>query len=192
MKRHNLTYELIDSPIGALLAVASPRGLVALEFDGRKRLPAFRSRLAAHAPDTDLTKSTTSGNPLEPTLRWFQDYFAGRFPSGRELELDLTGTEFERLIWDALLDLPAGTTRSYGELARQVGSPGAARAAGVAVGRNPVAIVVPCHRIIGADGSLTGFGGGLPRKQWLLEHEGVAVGASARATAGTQQLALLG
>jgi methylated-DNA-[protein]-cysteine S-methyltransferase len=84
------------------------------------------------------------------------------------------GTEFQLKVWDALQRIPAGQTRSYGQLAAEIGEPDAARAVGLANGANPIAIVIPCHRVIGADGSLTGFGGGLPRKRWLLTHEGAA------------------
>ncbi len=84
------------------------------------------------------------------------------------------GTDFQRKVWAALQRIPAGQTRSYGQLAAEIGEPDAARAVGLANGANPIAIVVPCHRVIGADGSLTGFGGGLPRKRWLLTHEGAA------------------
>ena len=84
------------------------------------------------------------------------------------------GTAFQRKVWAALQRIPAGETRSYGQLAAEIGEPDAARAVGLANGQNPIAIVIPCHRVIGADGSLTGFGGGLPRKRWLLTHEGAA------------------
>jgi methylated-DNA-[protein]-cysteine S-methyltransferase len=97
-------------------------------------------------------------------------YFAGELTEF-DVELDLRGTEFQQRVWKALLTIPYGETRSYGEIAEQIGAPGAARAVGLANGRNPVAIVVPCHRVIGANGSLTGFGGGLGRKRTLLELE---------------------
>ena len=97
-------------------------------------------------------------------------YFAGEL-TDFHVELDLRGTEFQRRVWQALLTIPFGETRSYGEIAEQIGAPGAARAVGLANGHNPIAIVVPCHRVIGANGSLTGFGGGLDRKRTLLELE---------------------
>jgi methylated-DNA-[protein]-cysteine S-methyltransferase len=109
--------------------------------------------------------------------RWFadiveqlKDYFAGgltRF----DVPLELAGTDFQRRVWSELQRIPYGETISYGELARRLGQPAAVRAVGLANGRNPIAIVVPCHRVIGADGSLTGYGGGLERKAWLLDHE---------------------
>ncbi len=88
----------------------------------------------------------------------------------------MTGTPFQRLVWEGLLAIPFGATMSYAELARRIGHPGSARAVGAANGRNPIAIVVPCHRVIGADGTLTGYGGGLDRKIWLLEHESSVLG----------------
>ncbi len=113
----------------------------------------------------------------EPDQTAFQDaidqltaYFAGDLQEF-DLELDLVGTEFQRRVWNALLTIPYGETRSYGEIAVQVGSPGASRAVGLANGHNPVGIIVPCHRVIGANGSLTGYGGGLDRKKLLLDLE---------------------
>jgi O-6-methylguanine DNA methyltransferase len=116
---------------------------------------------------------------LAPVRGWLRRYFAvprdrqpgAGFPDAKALRLDLEGTEFEVAVWRALLDIPAGETWSYRDLAARLGRPQGARAIGGAVGRNPVAIVVPCHRIVGADGSLTGFGGGVERKRWLLAHE---------------------
>jgi methylated-DNA-[protein]-cysteine S-methyltransferase len=108
---------------------------------------------------------------------WFKDaaqqllaYFAGELLSF-DLEMNLLGTTFQKRVWSELCAIPYGETISYGELARRVGNPKASRAVGLANGRNPVAIIVPCHRVIGADGSLTGYGGGLERKTWLLDHE---------------------
>jgi methylated-DNA-[protein]-cysteine S-methyltransferase len=108
---------------------------------------------------------------------WFKDvaaqldaYFAGDLTSF-ELEMNLLGTPFQRCVWRELCEIPYGETISYGELAQRVGNPKASRAVGLANGRNPIAIIVPCHRVIGANGSLTGYGGGLQRKTWLLEHE---------------------
>ncbi|MHA7662620.1 methylated-DNA--[protein]-cysteine S-methyltransferase [Mycolicibacterium sp. HS_4_1] len=119
----------------------------------------------------------------EPDQTAFQDavdqltaYFAGDLQEF-DLELDLVGTGFQRRVWGALLTIPYGETRSYGEIALQVGSPGASRAVGLANGHNPVGIIVPCHRVIGANGSLTGYGGGLDRKKLLLDLEKSRSGA---------------
>lgn len=106
----------------------------------------------------------------------FRAYFDGELEALTELPVMFEGTAFQRAVWSALRKIPCGETRSYGELARAIGRPRAVRAVGLANGANPVGIVVPCHRVIGANGTLTGYGGGLHRKRWLLEHEGVALG----------------
>jgi len=98
-------------------------------------------------------------------------YFSGQLEALEGLLVDGEGTDFQRQVWAALREIPAGTTQSYGELARRIGSPAAVRAVGAANGRNPIGVVVPCHRVIGADGTLTGYAGGLDRKRWLLTHE---------------------
>jgi O-6-methylguanine DNA methyltransferase len=115
---------------------------------------------------------------LKQTL---QAYFDGDLDAIGGVQVATGGTPFQRKVWKALRSIPAGTTTSYGQLAVRLGDPGGSRAVGAANGSNPIAIVVPCHRVIGANGTLTGYAGGLPRKQWLLEHEGrhasVAAGA---------------
>ena len=98
-------------------------------------------------------------------------YFAGHLESLNDVPVELTGTRFQQLVWSALRAIPAGATTTYGELAARIGRPGSSRAVGMANGSNPVPIVVPCHRVIGANGALTGYGGGLERKRWLLAHE---------------------
>jgi methylated-DNA-[protein]-cysteine S-methyltransferase len=141
--------------VGELTLVASPHGL-------RRILWAGQAPREAAVHDTS--------DVLAEAGRQLQAYFAGdlrRF----DLPLDLVGTEFQVAAWHALADIPYGTTISYGEQARRLGRPKAVRAVGAANGRNPLPIVLPCHRIVGADGSLVGFGGGLPRKRVLLEHE---------------------
>ena len=121
---------------------------------------------------------------LADAARQLADYFAG---TRRAFDLPLAprGTGFQQVVWRALLAIPYGETCSYGELARAIGRPAASRAVGAANGRNPIAIVIPCHRVIGADGSMTGYGGGLPTKKWLLAHEGVPTDAR-RATSDAQ------
>jgi methylated-DNA-[protein]-cysteine S-methyltransferase len=106
-----------------------------------------------------------------------EEYFA-RARTTFDLPLDPSGTAFQRRVWDALRAIPYGATTSYGELARRLGDPRATRAVGTANGQNPIPIIVPCHRVIGAHGELTGFGGGLDRKRWLLEHEGALMALS--------------
>jgi methylated-DNA-[protein]-cysteine S-methyltransferase len=151
----------IDSPVGALVLAASGRGL---------RLVHFRSSARGwQAPPGWQLQA----GPLQPVVAQLREYFAGR-RCGFELTLDLRGTPFQLAVWQALRQIPYGMTTSYGLLARQLGRPEAARAVGLANGANPVPIIVPCHRVIGADGTLTGFGGGLPVKRALLQLEGAA------------------
>jgi len=122
---------------------------------------------------------TAGDNPiLQLARRQLDEYFA-RTRTSFDLPLDAEGTAFERRVWDLLRAIPYGTTTSYGELARRLGEPKEARAVGAANGKNPIPIIVPCHRVIGANGDLTGFGGGLERKRWLLEHEGALLGLGA-------------
>jgi len=149
------------SPIGELLIRASDSGLTGVWFPGTGEVAA--------APPHD-GRGQASG-VLARTCEQLAEYFAGsrtRF----DLPLDPLGTAFQRRVWDALRAIPYGTTLSYSDLARRLGDVRATRAVGAANGRNPIPIIVPCHRVIGANGALTGFGGGLDRKRWLLEHEG--------------------
>ena len=128
------------------------------------------------ACDMDLSDAVPDDTVLSEALSQLRAYFDGRL---REFTLPLApaGTPFQQRVWSALRTIPYASTWSYGQLAHAVGSPGSARAVGAANGRNPLAIVVPCHRVIGADGSLTGYAGGMSRKQWLLAHETRALGA---------------
>ena len=194
-RNDRFTWAVIEStPLGSLLAVASPSGLCELEFDGVKRRGGLAARLAARFPDLggaedSLVEAGARGGPLAPVRAWIKRYFAGHVVEGSKLDVDLRGTPFELSVWRALLDIPFGETRAYGQLAATLGSKDAARAVGLANSKNPVAIVVPCHRVIGANGSLTGYAGGMPRKRWLLDHErGVACDARGEA----RQLTLLG
>ena len=155
-------YTQMTSPIGELLLIGDESALRGLRMDARPRDSWHRSEDA-----------------FAEARRQLDQYFAGE-RSEFELALDMRGTAFQRSVWQALLTIPYGETRSYGEIARQIGRPDRARAVGAANGSNPAAIVVPCHRVIGSDGSLTGYGGGLERKRWLLDHEaGVAQLATA-------------
>ena len=137
---------------------------------------AGRGEVLTHLRMVDQTyEPTRTGWSENPTafygvVEQLQAYFAGEL-TDFELELDMQGTEFQRRVWQALRTIPFGETRSYGEIAAQVGAPGAARAVGLANGHNPIAIIVPCHRVIGASGNLTGYGGGLDRKRSLLALE---------------------
>jgi methylated-DNA-[protein]-cysteine S-methyltransferase len=156
-------YSILESPVGDLLLVRGEAGLLRVDMG-------------------------TPGSPPRPDADWHRDdealcdareqlaaYFAGE---RRDFDLPLApeGTPFQRRVWKELARIPFGVTVSYAELARRVGRPRAARAVGTANARNPIAIVVPCHRVIGADGTLVGFGAGLERKKWLLEHEAAVLG----------------
>jgi len=155
------SYSYIDSPIGRLLLGTDGEVLVRIDMD----VPSRRPR------ELESWASDAAAGPLPEVARQLDEYFAGR-RRAFDLPLRLTGTEFQRRAWHSLMEIPYGETRSYGEQAKRIGNPNASRAVGLANGRNPIPIVVPCHRVIGADGSLTGFGGGIERKRWLLEHEG--------------------
>ena len=154
----------IDSPLGGITLAASQHGLCGVWFDEQR-----------HGPSPAQVQSWTLA-PLDPVLQQtaaqLQAYFAGQCPSF-DLPLDLSrGTAFQQSVWQALLKVNAGHSQSYGDLARQLNKPQAVRAVGAAVGRNPVSIIVPCHRILGAGGQLTGYAGGLWRKEALLRLEG--------------------
>ena len=155
-------YTLIQSPIDELLLVADGDAIVSL----RMAAPRGRDRLI------DPRATRDDHDPLLLRAASQLDEYFSRKRIAFDLPLRPAGTEFQRRVWDALLDIPFGRTQSYGELARTLGDANASRAVGLANGRNPIAIIIPCHRVIGADGSLTGFGGGIERKRLLLELEG--------------------
>jgi methylated-DNA-[protein]-cysteine S-methyltransferase len=165
----HLTLDKIDAPIGAFLIATDDDGnLRAVDFwADEARLRQLLRRQYGEIP-------VDFGQSPAPIRQAFADYFAGDIRALERIPVETVGTHFQRKVWAALQRIPAGETRSYGQLAAEIGEPKAMRAVGLANGQNPVAIVVPCHRVIGADGSLTGFGGGLPRKRWLLRHEGAA------------------
>jgi len=153
-------YKVMGSPVGRLTLVANDEGLAAVLWENDRP---GRVKLNIEAED--------AGHPvLIEAERQIQEYFAGR-RTAFALPLDVAGTPFQRAVWNALLTIPFGQTRTYGEIARQIGSPAAVRAVGAANGRNPVSIVAPCHRVIGANGKLTGFAGGLEAKARLLALE---------------------
>jgi methylated-DNA-[protein]-cysteine S-methyltransferase len=151
-------YTTFESPIGELLLTGDGDSLSCLSMQGGRRPIAIDSYWQRR------------DEPFEEVRSQLREYFAGDRHTF-EIPLAMTGNPFELRVWDALREIPYGETVSYGELAASIGQPGAARAVGLANGRNPVAVIVPCHRVIGADGSLTGYGGGLERKQFLLDLE---------------------
>lgn len=158
-----LSKKVLESPLGPLLAYASDRGVRAIVFSDSDPARNGVHNEVVDAPDHEALCELS--NQME-------QYFAGT-RRVFDLPLDPLGTEFQQQAWLALREIPFGETRSYGEQARAIGRPSAVRAIGGANGRNPLSIVVPCHRVIGASGELTGFGGGLHRKRALLELEGV-------------------
>lgn len=159
----------IETPVGTMRVIASSTALCAFEFHEPGRTARLDERLRrwfGHPVVEDRESAV-----LEETRRWAAAYFAGESAAVFPLPLDLRGAPFECRVWTALRDVPAGTTTTYGAVASRIGAPAAARAVGLANGANPVAIIVPCHRVIGANGALTGYGGGLDTKAWLLAHE---------------------
>ena len=166
LKDGAITYQRIDSPVGSLLLASGDDGLRLIEFEAPWH-PAVVDRHWREGDDAVLQRTRTQ----------LQEYFAG---TRREFDLPLAphGTAFQMQCWRTLALIPWGQTWSYGQMARHMGQASAMRAVGAANGRNPLPIVLPCHRVIGADGSLTGFGGGLPTKRFLLELEGALAPAN--------------
>jgi methylated-DNA-[protein]-cysteine S-methyltransferase len=156
----------VDSPIGPLRLVAEDGALIQLRLQ-----PGPRSAALARGWRED-----GSAAPLSPVAAQLREYFAG-IRREFDVPLRLAGSDFQQQVWAALRAIPYGATRGYGEIAVLVGNPGGSRAVGLANNQNPIPIIVPCHRVINADGSLGGFGGGVGRKQWLLQHEGAPAGA---------------
>jgi methylated-DNA-[protein]-cysteine S-methyltransferase len=152
-----ILYRTIDSPIG-LLTLAGRDGVLT------------NLRMVDQTYEPKRADWTLDNNAFAGAAKQLGEYFAGE-RLDFDVELDLGGTQFQQRVWKALLTIPYSETRSYGEIAGQIGAPGAARAVGLANGHNPIAIIVPCHRVIGASGKLTGYGGGLDRKQTLLSLE---------------------
>jgi methylated-DNA-[protein]-cysteine S-methyltransferase len=150
-----------ESPLGPMIVAATARGLAGVWFEGQR-----------HLPDSSAWPHDASHPVLQKAVKQLREYFSGKRTTF-DLPLDLQGgTAFQQSVWQALLSIPRGGTTSYGVLSQRIGKPAAVRAVGAAVGRNPLSIVVPCHRVLGADGSLTGYAGGLERKTALLQLEG--------------------
>lgn len=153
----------IDTPLGPMTLAATARGLAGAWFDGQ-----------AHHPGGLAVPVEANQRWLAQAAREFGDYFAGR-RQRFGVTLDAQGTAFQQRVWLELQGIPCGSLQTYGDIARALGRPEAARAVGAAVGRNPISVIVPCHRVVGRDGSLTGYAGGLTRKEALLEREGALV-----------------
>lgn len=156
----------IDTPIGRMVLLARDGVLLLLEFEEASER--FEREVKARFRDVPLVPIE---DPFGLSSR-ITAYYGGELSAIEGIETDGGGTGFETQVWRELLLIPCGSTVSYGHIARRLGDLNLSRAVGIANARNPIAVVVPCHRVIGSDGSLTGYGGGLPRKQWLLEHEG--------------------
>jgi len=163
----NLESMEVPSPLGTMICVRTPDGICALDF--LERWPLVQSRLARRFGNVSI--SNVGSRAVTDALT---SYFTGLLDALDAVAVDASGTPFQQRVWAALRRIPIGQTTSYGQLAARLGCPNAARAVGLANGRNPVAIIVPCHRVIGADGSLTGYAGGIERKRWLLAHEHAA------------------
>jgi methylated-DNA-[protein]-cysteine S-methyltransferase len=151
----------LPTPLGPMTALVTGGGLAALWFDGEQRWPLL-----------DQLPQRPGDVHVHAARLWLDAYWAGDDPSGIEVTLDMQGTSFQQSVWSVLRSIPYGQTLTYGAVAGRVGPRAVARATGSACGANPVGVIVPCHRVIGANGSLTGFAGGLHRKEKLLAHEG--------------------
>lgn len=167
--------EPVPMPLGRFVVVTDPEGVVHLAEWEDAALPRRAGYIGVRDRYFHLaTRKSDAGRAVAA-------YFAGDVRAVEAVRVAMAGTEFQRAVWAALREIPAATTVTYGEIARRIGRPAAVRAVGLANGSNPVSVIVPCHRVIGADGTLTGYGGGLPRKRWLLDHETRHTGAAMRA-----------
>jgi len=144
-----------DSPVGPLEIISSKNSIVSLSFSN----------------STSINSKENLPRVHQDCLEQLQDYFSGQLKSFK-LALNPSGTDFQKRVWNALSEIPYGTTTSYGALSELLGNSAAIRAVASAIGGNKIAIIIPCHRVIGSDGSMTGFAGGIPKKEWLLQHEG--------------------
>jgi methylated-DNA-[protein]-cysteine S-methyltransferase len=165
----DLFLDQLESPIGTIVLISDGEALRVLDFvDCEERMQRL---LKLHYGDKQPVVNSRESSAIRHHV---EAYFAGDLTSVDTIAVRTEGTPFQKQVWAELRHITAGTTLSYGELAKRIGRPSASRAVGLANGSNPIAIVVPCHRVIGSNGSLTGYGGGMERKQWLLEHEGAA------------------
>jgi methylated-DNA-[protein]-cysteine S-methyltransferase len=168
-------YTAMKSPVGPILLLSNGTHLTGLYMSEYRHGPSGHSGLDGWGiyggdPDGDRWVERDEVEPFPEAKRQLEAYFEGRLIEF-ELPLSMEGSKFQRNVWDLLMEIPYGTTTTYGELARRLGNPNGSRAVGSANGRNPISIIVPCHRVIGSDGKLTGYGGGLPRKAALLDFE---------------------
>ena len=150
-----------DSPLGAMTMASDGFCLIGLGFDGQKCFASILDKGCEERDDLPI---------FDETRRWLDLYFAGKVPDFTPALL-MRANDFRRRVWEVLLTIPYGKTMTYGEIAQRIGKPRAAQAVGGAVGHNPISLIIPCHRVIGVDGSLTGYAGGIERKKWLLKME---------------------
>jgi methylated-DNA-[protein]-cysteine S-methyltransferase len=169
-----LRHQSIETPIGPVHLVDDGAALVGIDFGAPedRLLPLLRRRFG--------TVELIAAEDRLGCASRLRRYFAGELRAIEDMPVDGGGSTFQRTVWAALREIPAGTTTTYGTLAERLGVPRASRAVGLANGRNPISIIVPCHRIVGAGGALTGYGGGIERKRWLLAHEGAVLAERAR------------
>lgn len=166
-----LAARTVETPIGPLYVVANEGAVVGLEFgDAHERRDALAKHLERWLGAHEIREAADPAGAATRLSR----YFAGERGALDEQPVEIRGTEFQRRVWNALREIPAGTTWTYTQLAERIGQPEAKRAVGAANGANPIALFVPCHRVIAADHTLWGYGGGLERKRWLLAHEGAS------------------
>jgi methylated-DNA-[protein]-cysteine S-methyltransferase len=168
-----LLIDRIDTPIGEMIIIADRDGNIrAIDWtDHEPRMHNFLRRHYGISPNGSAKFTLTPGRNPNRLSEAINNYFAGDLTAIDNLPVKTNGTAFQRQVWQALREIPLGTTISYGQLANRIGRPTAVRAVGLANGSNPIGVIVPCHRVIGSNGSLTGYGGGMQRKRWLLEHE---------------------
>jgi len=171
MSLEQLSKATFDTPLGKMTAIASKKGLWLLTF--QEEFEFIQARLSKWFAKHEFDNSHQS--ILKETKLWLDNYFSKNFKNLKLPILHLQGTPFAIRAWKALQQVPIGTTQSYGDLAKKLGNPQASRAIGRVMGQNPIVILLPCHRIIGSNGALTGYGGGLERKIWALEHEGLSI-----------------
>lgn len=182
----------IDSPIGDILLVTDSNVLVSLDYAGyeHRMMRLLEKRYGAfNLVETTKGRNEPSQFPHDIVLS-LQAYLAGNLAAIDNIAVNPGGTKFQNTVWHALRSIPPGSVMSYGALARQLGNPAAVRAVGTTNSLNPISIVLPCHRVIGANGSITGYAGGIERKRWLLEHEGVDL-EDVKQQSNSQQLSLL-
>jgi methylated-DNA-[protein]-cysteine S-methyltransferase len=171
-----LLTDRIESPLGTIILVADGKSLCALDFADsllerlRQRESRMMKLLHKRYPSFELVESK-----LPEFSNKIRAYLDGNYGSLDDIPLNAGGTDFQQLVWQNLRTIPVGTTASYGQVATKLGKPTAARAVGMANSLNPIGIIIPCHRVIGANAKLTGYAGGLERKQWLLQHEGITI-----------------